>query len=373
MTKGNIPAMALSSSPKAPEAVFTPREPTVTGMYVARPELEERLKQALRGTQHIVIHGESGTGKSWLYKKVLRDLGATLVMANLANASRLGSITAEIKNNVDRLAPVNKTGYMEAKHATVKAVVADGGLSHAGSYTIGQKEPFEASLEGLRAKAGGGVACMVFDNLEAIIELPDRMKELADVIILLDDERYATYKVKILIVGVPARLRDYFNQTPARMAVANRLEELPEVSRLTSAQTSDLVTRGFIDELGYAVPESVLNSTIQHVAWVTDRIPQRIHEYCLESRSHWGEGGARAEEGHAEDCGRRVADGVPLECVLGHRKSHERAGDKGWKEKPSSLCAGNDQERRTPPNGCRRRRPTGVREFHNGKNSQHQR
>jgi hypothetical protein len=146
--------------------------------------------------------------------KVLKDLGATLLTANLANASRLGSITAEIQNNIDRVGDATKTGYTEAKHASVKAVVAEGGLSHTGTYAVGKKEPFEACLESLRRSAGSGPACMVFDNLEAIIESPDRMKELADLIILLDDDRYAPYKVKILIVGVPARLRDYFNQTP---------------------------------------------------------------------------------------------------------------------------------------------------------------
>jgi DNA replicative helicase MCM subunit Mcm2 (Cdc46/Mcm family) len=51
---------------------------------------------ALRGNLHIIIHGESGTGKSWLYKKTFRDAGVQFLVANLANASRLGSIAAEL-------------------------------------------------------------------------------------------------------------------------------------------------------------------------------------------------------------------------------------------------------------------------------------
>lgn len=274
--------MALFTGPKAPEEVFTPRQRTVTEMYVVRPELEERLKRSLRGTQHIVVHGESGTGKSWLYKKVLKDLDAEWMTANLANASRLGSITAEIRNNIDRRGEASNTGYTETKQAGVKAVVAEGSLSNTRNYQLGAKEPFEASLEILRKQAGKKLACMVFDNLETIIESNDLMKELADLIILLDDERYAQYEVKILIVGVPASLRDYFNQTPARAPVANRLEELPEVSRMSGEQTAALVRRGFVDELAFDVPQDALDTITKHVAWVTDRIPQRIHEYCLE-------------------------------------------------------------------------------------------
>jgi hypothetical protein len=47
--------------------VFTPRKADVNeSMYVARGDLEAALKQRLLGSQHIVIHGESGCGKSWL-------------------------------------------------------------------------------------------------------------------------------------------------------------------------------------------------------------------------------------------------------------------------------------------------------------------
>lgn len=53
-----------------PEEVFTPRSPEVNSeMYIARPDLEKALKNALRSSLHVIIHGESGTGKSWLYKQ----------------------------------------------------------------------------------------------------------------------------------------------------------------------------------------------------------------------------------------------------------------------------------------------------------------
>jgi len=133
-----------------PEEVFTPRSAEVNDeMYVPRHNLEEALRKSLRGNLHILIHGESGTGKSWLYKKTLTDLGVPFIVANLANASRLGSIAAELKNLVDREGDAVKTSYEEGKAAEVRALVARADISHTGQYVIGQMEPFEACLANL--------------------------------------------------------------------------------------------------------------------------------------------------------------------------------------------------------------------------------
>lgn len=264
-----------------PEEVFTPRAAEVNAdMYVSRPNLERALENALRGNLHIVIHGESGTGKSWLYKRNFSAAGVSFMVANLANASRLGSIASELKNLIDREGKSLKTGFEEEKSAEVGAGFAKGGLSHTGQYEIGQMEPFEACLAHLRNKAGNHPAVLVFDNLEAAFTDP-LLKELADLIILCDDERYAKYKVKILIVGVPAGVKEYYYKTPHHATVANRLYELPEVTRLSQSECISLVARGFLEKLKYEVSDQPGLS--KHVAWITDRIPQMVHEYCLEA------------------------------------------------------------------------------------------
>lgn len=269
----------FASKPK-PEEVFTPRSAEVNlDMYVARPELETALRNALRGNLHMLIHGDSGTGKSWLYKKTFSELSVSYIVANLANASRLGSITAELKNLVDRLGKATKVGYEEEKSAEIDAVFANSSLSHTGDYELGQKEPFERALESLRTKAGRNPAVLVFDNLEAAFTEP-MLKELADLLILCDDERYAGYKVKILVVGVPSGVKEYYYKTPHHATVANRLHELPEVSRLQRLETDELVRKGFEYKLKYTVSD--LPSLQRHVAWITDRVPQMVHEYCLE-------------------------------------------------------------------------------------------
>jgi predicted GTPase len=63
--------MSLFSGTPRPEEVFTPRSSDVNRRsYVPRPELEEELTEGLTESQHLIIFGESGNGKSWLYKKV---------------------------------------------------------------------------------------------------------------------------------------------------------------------------------------------------------------------------------------------------------------------------------------------------------------
>ena len=57
-----------------PDTVFTPRSAEVNEkMYVSRERQEEALKKAVGGSKNIIIHGESGCGKSWLYKKVFSE------------------------------------------------------------------------------------------------------------------------------------------------------------------------------------------------------------------------------------------------------------------------------------------------------------
>jgi len=75
--------------PRRPKVsdVFTPRRTEVNSdIYVDRPQLEKELRRSLEGSLHTIIYGESGSGKTWLYKKVLADLDAYVATANCANA-----------------------------------------------------------------------------------------------------------------------------------------------------------------------------------------------------------------------------------------------------------------------------------------------
>jgi len=263
-----------------PETVFTPRAAAINpDMYVERKHLEDLLVSALKGKLHIVVQGESGTGKSWLYKKVLHDLKAHYVIVNLANASRFGSITAALKNAVDRNGAAVKTGFEEEKTAGIAAVVASAELTHTGQFVIGQPDPFEVCLGSLRCAAGSAPAALVLDNLEAAFTDP-LLKELADLLILCDDEVYARFGVHIVIVGATKGIKEYYYRTPHHRTVCNRLYELPEVARLSKTESDELLRRGLLLQLQYRIAD--FDDVAKHVAWITDRVPQMLHEYGLE-------------------------------------------------------------------------------------------
>lgn len=267
---------------KNPEDVFTPRSPKVNEvMYVSRPDLEESLIEGLRGTKHLIVHGESGSGKSWLYKKVLKDKDIKYEVINLANAARRGSVNQAFQDFLDSQASTVRTGYSESKNATLGIPGANSQIDHTDHYTMPQKEPFEALLQRLNNISKKQKSVLVLDNLERIFDDKKLLSELADLITLLDDEVYSEYKVKFIIVGVPNDLAKYFSETPSYATVGNRLDEIKEVFRFSPQQTKELVFRGFVQELGLIKEKDpLIDEVADHVIWVTDRIPQRIHEYC---------------------------------------------------------------------------------------------
>lgn len=260
--------------------VFTPRSAEINEeMYVERPDLEKALLRAIRGSMHPLVFGESGNGKSWLYKRVLEKNEIPCIVANCANASRIGSITQEICGRAIRPGTATKTGYSEDKTASVKTPVAEGGLKHQAQYALSQTEPLIRAFQQLSKVSPNG-AVIVLDNLESIFDDKALMNELADLIILLDDEKYAAYKVKFLIVGVPNGVLEYFSKAKNLESVSNRIEEVPKVEGLDISQVGQLARKGFIDLLKVKIPQNQLLELSKRIFHVTMGVAQRVHEYC---------------------------------------------------------------------------------------------
>jgi hypothetical protein len=184
---------------------------------------------------HSLLFGESGNGKSWMYKKVLEQNKIPYRVANCANASRFKSLTSALVSVLVPTGAAQKTGYSENKEASIKAVVAEGKLVHQSQYKLQLDEPLAQAFAEFRQSVGDGPAVIVLDNLESIFSNSERMEELADIVILLDDEQYAKYSIKFLVVGVPNGVLEYFAKTKNLESVSNRIEELPKVSGLTQA------------------------------------------------------------------------------------------------------------------------------------------
>jgi len=260
--------------------VFTPRSSNVNpGMYVERPALEKVLHRSVMGSMHSFLFGESGNGKSWMYKKVFHEHKVNHIVANCANASRKQSITEEIYSACIKPGNSTKTNYKETKKAGVSAgAVVE--LSHEGEYEILQKDRLLAAFEVLSKKSSGGKSVIVLDNVETIFGNDKLMEELSDILILLDDSDYAAHQVKFLIVGVPSEVLQYFSSAKNPASVGNRIEEVPRVAGLEYLQTLDLVGRGFEKYLKVEIPDIQKKRLSRHIYEVTLGVPQRIHEYC---------------------------------------------------------------------------------------------
>jgi hypothetical protein len=254
--------------------VFTPRASKINPyIYVSRPALELELQRALRGSLHTIVYGDSGCGKSWLYKKVIADLGWPSTVANCANAARLGAISKEILSSSPPLP--QETSYTETK-----GVSAGAKLEHAKKYDVSASEPLMSAFEAMGRQTNGTPFVLVLDNLEAIFKNPALMEELGNIIILLDDDRYARFRVKILIVGVPSGVIEYFSKLANPHTVANRIQEISEVAGLSEEECNQLTQRGLREQLHIDIDAFEFQNWQDHIFAVTIGVPQRVHEYC---------------------------------------------------------------------------------------------
>ncbi|MCI1009913.1 ATP-binding protein [Pseudomonas oryzihabitans] len=261
--------------------VFTPRAQAPNSKtYIARPDLEKRLSRSIKGSLHTLIHGESGSGKTWLYKKVLRDVDAHVSIVNCANASLKGSILKEIDDAIFPNGKKKLTGYTEKTSAEVGAVVAKGTIDHNNSFQFSDGDTLQTAYAQLKKDSGSRNPILVFDNLEAIYSDKNLMRELANIILLLDDSRYAKFNIKFLLVGVPRDITTYFSKLENMSSVGNRIEEIPEVDCLSSIQVKELLHKGLVTELKIDIDTETEKKFSNHVFSVTLGIPQRVQEYC---------------------------------------------------------------------------------------------
>jgi len=246
--------MAIFSSKLKPDDVFTPRSADVNPkLYIPRPDLEEELVEGLSESQHLVIFGESGNGKSWLYKKVFKQEKVFYEVVNLVLASTLGSLGSAFDDKLSRREELEKAEYELAQSGSLKP--GGVGFDYEGTwkYVKGKKEPFERLLAYLRKSAGKGKAVVVFDNFEQVANDADLCKQIANCIVLLDDPIYASYMVKIVIVGTPVGIDEILAKNGNIQTISTRLKEIPEVERMNPTEAQLLMRRGLEDQLNLSV------------------------------------------------------------------------------------------------------------------------
>lgn len=266
-----------------PEDVFTPRAPVVNPkIYVDRSGLEARLFELISATKHVIVHGESGNGKSWLYKKVFSDNKIPYITVNLANAIRHGSISKAMKFKIDEAAGdqtelaqivVNFEGGLMPSGVGIKA-------AQQRLLKVIEHDPLVAVMKYVSEMSRSKFPMIVFDNFEVLVDHPELVRELSSMIVLLDDEDLAKYNTKFCIVGVPSGIRDYLSKASNSYTITNRLSELEEVARLSREQVTELLDKGFTKLLKIEVDDA--RSVYERIMFSTDRIAEHVHELSLE-------------------------------------------------------------------------------------------
>jgi hypothetical protein len=271
----------MSSKKTEINEVFTPRSHVVNPqMYIARPNLEKELKRAVIGTLHAILTGESGGGKTWLFKHVAQTENWKIFYANAGNGARLKSLSETIASAIFDEDDKELKEYTQTIEARAQVWGIGGGAETERKYEFKSKDILLTAFKAARDKGGNQNVVVVIDNLEAIYTKSELMEELGNIILLLDDQDYAKYKIKLLIVGVPSDVVEYYQKLAYLETVANRIQELPQVVGLNTYQIQDFVQRGFIKCLEFDLTKTQLFEMAAHIETVTLGIAQRLHEYC---------------------------------------------------------------------------------------------
>lgn len=250
-----------------------------TAVYVPRPFHENELRDSLSGSLHTVVCGESGSGKSWLCRKILDEKSFSPFFVNSGNVSRKKSVTEAIWEAVKKRQQLVQTGQEDAMTAEANVLVAKGGANTKKIYKKEDEDLLWQSFNRVKKIAGKKTPVLVFDNLENIVENDALMEELGDIILLLDDEEFSG--VKICLVGVPNNILGFFRRLERYASICNRLEELRPVTALDIKQVKIFIKLSFIDQLGLSTDLVDINNWASSIFHTTLGIAQKLQEYCL--------------------------------------------------------------------------------------------
>jgi len=186
----------------AVQDVFDPRASNVIPeMYINRGLVELDLVRAAAESLHIVIFGNSGCGKTWLYKKVFKEAKIHYFTINLSEASTEKSLSKAIAATVDRAIGPS----LRARRTSVgfRSFLTFSRTNE--TTTVDSKHTaYLRALQMCRKQAKQRPSFLVLENLELIFENRDLIRELCNLITLLDDHEFAKHNVKIALVGVPS-------------------------------------------------------------------------------------------------------------------------------------------------------------------------
>lgn len=277
---GKRPPKRIAKIP-APGNVFTPRSPNVTDMYVRRPALEDALSGLFDSNEVRFLYGHSGSGKTWLYKSVFRESDVYFYDIALPEMDESTSFDDVIRQHLGHLGVRAEASSTHASAVEGKIAGLGGATGKSTKFNPYERPPLDILLGKIRELANERRAVLVFENIERGARRPDVLAALTNVIMSIDQSKFAENDVRVLFVGTVRDLVNRISELPHSAPVRSRLVTLPEVSRLSVAEARQLVEHGFFDLLQLD-PVVGRVGLVGRVLERTDRLPLHIHAYCLE-------------------------------------------------------------------------------------------
>ncbi|WP_299142839.1 AAA family ATPase [uncultured Tateyamaria sp.] len=260
-----------------PSEVFTPRRTDVnTGMYIDRGDVQRVFFDAISSTQHLIVFGDSGSGKTWLYKQAFSEKGADFLVVDLAKAD-LNGLDYALASALPQ--PRWKT-IKRTSGGNANWKILDFGF---GGSIKQEEEPvevdaFDAIIE--YVKQSGRNTFLVFDNLEQVSRNQDILKQILSLVIQLDNASSGGDVLRFLFVGVVSDMAEVVAAHDFAGTIGNRLYELPEVQRLNPEETAQLLERGFCEKLKIDLDRDY--DYFKDIAFLTDRNAQQLHSLSYE-------------------------------------------------------------------------------------------
>lgn len=261
--------------------VFTPTGSFQSNkeMYIPRAKIEGELRDAL-GAQgkHILIHGDSGYGKTWLYQHIFDELKKKYVLIDSNNI--LNGFDVAVENILSHKGVARLSGSTNQIGGNLRIIEGTRSKDYE-NYPPGL---FEQLLKEMQKDKE---TVLIFDNLEHIMNNDELVAQLLSII---SSDLPNRYSIKLLFIGVQVyeKLKERISQLNSNVyqSTMRRLASIHVDARLDLNQITGFVGKGFT-KLRINLFYLAIKDLSKHVYDVTLGVPHALHEYCRQFASHY--------------------------------------------------------------------------------------
>nr|WP_321508071.1 AAA family ATPase [uncultured Celeribacter sp.] len=248
-------------------------------MYINRPEHEDALRRAIKTKYNVVVFGDSGCGKSWLYKKVFKDDNVFYDVVDFSGAVTADDVDLKLLEAISDFQDWAEFERTETGDASLGALKTKLGYKDATKWRKIDSSPFLQLLAHIRAAAGRRKSFLVLENLEYVLDQPEVVKRIQLMLLALDDPTAGELGVQLCLVGVPSEIKQILSDGNKFQTISNRVYEVPELNRMEKKEVELLARRGLEQQLDFTIESPTF--CYSKIAFVTYQIPQYVHDVCL--------------------------------------------------------------------------------------------